>query len=125
MENKAISKMNKKELYQKCQEQQQEIQKLSLYQEDRDELLNDFDDDNDNLIEEVKKLKETLKFYWSDGRLGTDYTNDVRPDEWNKELDELYEIDDESIICIDCKKYCDMCLSTKNTNGIGYRCMNC
>ena len=58
--------MNKKELYQKCQEQE--------------------------LKEENEKLKEELE---------------------------------EPIICIDCKKYCDMCLSTKNTNGIGYRCMNC
>ena len=38
MENKAISKMNKKELYQKCQEQQQEIQKMKLFEDNRDEL---------------------------------------------------------------------------------------
>ena len=60
MENKAISKMNKKELYEKCQKQEQEIQKLSLFQDKSEDLLNDFDDDNDNLIEENKKLKEKL-----------------------------------------------------------------
>ena len=63
MENKAISKMNKKELYQKCQEQQEEIQKMKLFQDNSEDVLNDFDDDNDNLIDEVKKLKISIKEY--------------------------------------------------------------
>ena len=55
--------MNKKELYEKCQKQEQEIQKLSLFQDNSEDILNDYDDDNDNLIEEVKKLNISLKEY--------------------------------------------------------------
>lgn len=57
MDNKAISKMNKKELYQKCQEQQQEIQKLSLFQDYHEDIINDYDDDSDNLLEKIRILK--------------------------------------------------------------------
>ena len=57
MDNKAISKMNKKELYEKCQKQEQEIQKLSLFQDYHEDIINDYDDDSDNLLEKIRILK--------------------------------------------------------------------
>mgnify|MGYP003656339067 FL=1 len=81
MDNKAISKMNKKELYEKCQKQEQEIQKLSLFQEDREDVLNDFDDDNDNLIEENKKLKEKVKELKEENKS----YNTIKFKEWTRE----------------------------------------
>ena len=61
MENKSISKMNKKELYEKCMKQQEEIQKLTLFQDYHEDIVNDYDGDADNLLEEIKNLKRNLK----------------------------------------------------------------
>ena len=130
MENKAISKMNKKELYEKCQKQEQEIQKLSLFQEDREDVIkhnkNSFNEllrENEELQEENDTLKEELKKLI---KIKLEELNfKLKKIELQKENEKLKEDLEEPIICIDCKKYCDMCLSTKNTNGIGYRCMNC
>ena len=38
---KSMSKMNKKELYEKCQKQEQEIQKLSLFQDNHEDIINE------------------------------------------------------------------------------------
>tara|TARA_R110000851_G_scaffold67913_1_gene153039 strand:- start:23 stop:616 length:594 start_codon:yes stop_codon:yes gene_type:complete len=57
MENKAISKMNKKELYEKCKKQREEIQKLSLFEDNRDELIKH----NKKVIEELRKEINTTK----------------------------------------------------------------
>ena len=61
MENKAISKMNKKELYEKCQMQQQEIQKLSLYQDDREDIIKHNKNSFNELLRENEKLKRENK----------------------------------------------------------------
>lgn len=61
MENKAISKMNKKELYEKCQKQEQEIQKLSLFQEDREDVIKHNKNSFNELLRENEKLKEELE----------------------------------------------------------------
>ena len=63
MENKAISKMNKKELYEKCQMQQQEIQKLSLYQDDREDIIKHNKNSFNELLRENEKLKRELQEY--------------------------------------------------------------
>ena len=52
MENKSISKMNKKELYEKCQEQKEEIQKLSLFQDNSDDVIKH----NKNSFNELLRL---------------------------------------------------------------------
>ena len=69
MENKAISKMNKKELYEKCMKQQEEIQKLSLFSDNNiDNLKDEYEISEikiNRLEEENEKLKEEKNKYFS------------------------------------------------------------
>tara|TARA_R110000822_G_scaffold289725_1_gene411060 strand:+ start:1513 stop:2103 length:591 start_codon:yes stop_codon:yes gene_type:complete len=50
--------MNKKELYELCKEQQGKIKKMKVDEGYHEDIINDYDDDSDNLLEQIKKLKE-------------------------------------------------------------------